>query len=108
MRPVLVLPRYIQAADGSGACLNADNCNTDLIVFPTCPTTGCCNNCDNMIFKLDATTGFIKAGANGTSCVVGSNPLSLGACTADAAVTFKYNASTSQLASATGDCFSQV
>lgn len=51
---------YIQAS--SGGCVNADDCQSDVIVYDSCPTSGCCNDCDNMIFKLDAATGYIKAG----------------------------------------------
>ena len=57
---------YIQAkASGSTSpkCLNADDCQQDLIVYSSCPTDGCCNNCDNMVFRLDAAdTGYITAG----------------------------------------------
>jgi hypothetical protein len=88
---------YIQAS--SGGCVNADDCQSDVIVYDSCPTSGCCNDCDNMIFKLDAATGYIKAGAKADTCLgtSGDNALSLGSCTADFAKTFTYSNKTSQL-----------
>merc|ERR1719506_3222442 len=46
------LKGYLRSSTGS--CLNVDNCGTALIVWPSCPKTGCCANCKNMLFNLDA------------------------------------------------------
>ena len=50
---------YLQSK--RGWCLNVAECETDIIVLDECPTTGCCDNCTNMVFNLDPSTKHIES-----------------------------------------------
>jgi alpha-galactosidase len=78
--------------NAQGHCLNVNDCNTaaELIVYDSCPVHQCCDNCENMVFAIDAASGHLTsamsaakglcAGSNSSSPLQAGTPLSLVDC----------------------------
>jgi len=75
---------YIQAV--TGGCLSVADCDADIILWPECPTSGCCEDCANMVFEMSE-NGTIKSGQKGDYCVaVKDSQLELQLCGSNHAV----------------------